>query len=102
MCVVAEQGMVDRLPRWKVFIVDRAQQFLVIALASVAVAQYAAGMVDEAQCLFDVPLAVAGLCVIFTDESAQRRTHFLVARRGEDAQRVIQRRLHAFVCTARK
>ena len=62
----------------------------------------ATGVIDEAQRLFDVSLAVACLCVVFPDEAAQRRTHFLVARRGEDAQRVVQRRLHAFGRTARQ
>ena len=73
---------------------------MIVALAALGCRQDPAGMIDEAQRFFDVALAVAGFRIVFPDEAAQRRTHFLVARRGEDAQRVVQRRLHAFGRTA--
>src|SRR6478609_8851739 len=91
--VVAEQCLLERFPRRQVVVV-RLRQFVVVSLAPLAVAQYAARVVDEAQRLFDVALAVASLGVVLADESAQRRTHFLVGRRGENAQCVVQRRLH--------
>ena len=56
----------------------RDRELLVVADAAIVVAQYAAGMIDEAQGFFDVALPVAGLRVILPDQAAQRGPDLLV------------------------
>ena len=54
-------------------------------------------MIDEAQRLLDVALAVARLGVVLADQPAQRRAHLLVRGGRRNAQRFVQRCLHAIV-----
>ena len=56
----------------------RDRELFVVAHAPIMVAQYAAGMIDEPQRLFDVALPVTRLRVIFPDQTAQRGPDFLV------------------------
>src|SRR5439155_27208499 len=79
------------------FLLRRARgqgELVVVALTPDAVAQYAAGMIDEAQRLFDVSLAIARLGVILTDEPAQRRPHLFIGGARLDTQRFVERGLH--------
>src|SRR5436190_2056569 len=62
--------------------------------ATIVVAHYAAAMIDEAQRLFDVGLAIARLRVIFADHAAQRSPDLLVRGGLRYTQRFIQRRSH--------
>ena len=72
------------------------RQLAVVADAPVRIAQYAAGMIDEAQRLFDVALAVTRLRVIFSDQPPQRRAHLLVGGGRRDTQRFVKRGSHLF------
>ena len=71
-----------------------ARQLAVVTDAPVRIAQYAAGMIDEAQRLFDVALAVTRLRVIFADQPPQRRAHLLVGGGRRDSQRFVKRGSH--------
>jgi hypothetical protein len=75
----------------------RDRELLVVARAPRRVAQYAAGMIDEAQGLFDISLAVARLRVILADHPPQRRAHFLVRGGGEYAQGFVEGGFHRAV-----
>src|SRR5947208_15542759 len=70
------------------------RELLIVALATRAVAQYATGMIDEAQRLFDVSLAIARLGIILTDEATQRRPHLFIGGARLDTQRFVERGLH--------
>ena len=72
----------------------RDGELLVVADATVVVAQYAAGMIDEAQRLFDVALSVARLRIIFSDQATQRGADFLVRGSRRNAKRFVERRFH--------
>ncbi len=74
----------------------RARQLAVVADPPVRIAQYAAGMIDEAQRLFDVALAITRLRVIFPDQPPQRRAHLLVGGGRRDTQRFVKRGSHLF------
>jgi hypothetical protein len=56
----------------------RDRELLVVTDAAIMVAEYAAGMIDEPEGLFDVALSVPGLRVIFADQAAQRGPDLLV------------------------
>ena len=56
-------------------------------------------MIDEAQRLLDVALAVARLCVVLADQPAQRSAHVLVGGGGRNAERFVQRGFHGRVAT---
>src|SRR5437660_8942733 len=71
------------------------RELLIVALATHAVAQYAAGMIDEAKRLFDVSLAIARLGVILTNEPTQRRPHLFIGGAWLDTQRFVERGLHS-------
>src|SRR5207244_7157662 len=80
------------------FLLRRARgqrELLVVALAARTVAQYAAGMIDEAKRLFDVSLAIARLGVILTNEPTQRRPHLFIGGARLDTQRFVERGLHS-------
>src|SRR4029077_5256695 len=72
----------------------RDRELLVVAHAARRVAQYAAGMIDEAQRLLDVALAVARLRVVLADHAAQGGPDFLVGGCREDAQGFVESGLH--------
>ena len=72
----------------------RERELLVVARAPVGVGQDAARMIDEAQRLLDVALAVARLRVVLADQPAQRGPHVLVGGGGRDAERFVQRGFH--------
>src|SRR5512143_2863845 len=70
------------------------RELLVVADPPLVVAEYAAGMIDEAEGLFHIALAVASLRVIFPDEPAQRGPDLLVRGGLRYAQRFVERRSH--------
>ncbi len=72
----------------------RNRQLLVVADAPFVVAQYAAGMIDEAQCLFDIALSIPRLRIIFADQPAQRGPDLLIRGGLRYSQRFVQRRSH--------
>jgi hypothetical protein len=59
-----------------------------------AVAEYATGMIYEAERFFDIALPVARFRIIFSDQAAQRGPHLLVGRERQNAERFVQRRFH--------
>src|SRR5438105_3433956 len=69
----------------------------VVTLAPDAIAQYAAGMIDEAKRFFDVSLSVTRLGVILSDQPTQRRAHLLVGGARLNSQRFVERGLHSLV-----
>ena len=70
------------------------RQLAVVPDAPVRIAQYAAGMIDEAQRLFDVALAITRLGVILADQPPQRRAHLLVGGGRRNSQRFVKRGSH--------
>jgi hypothetical protein len=80
---------------------ERQRQLLVVAPPALRVAQDPAGVIDEAQRLLDVAVAVAGLGVVLADHAPQRRPHVFVGRGLGDAQRFVERRLHRRRASAR-
>src|SRR5206468_11199138 len=66
----------------------------VVALATRTIAEYAAGMIDEAQRFFDVSLTVAGFRVILADQTAKRCPYLFIGGAGLDPQRFVERGLH--------
>ncbi len=70
------------------------RELLVVANAAIVVAQYATGMIDEAQRLFDIALAVTGLRVIFADQPAQRGPDLLIRGGLRYSQRFVKRCSH--------
>ncbi len=72
----------------------RDRKFLVVPDAALVVAQYAAGMIDEAKRFFDVALTVPRLRIIFADQPAKRGPDLLVRGGLRYAQRFVQRRSH--------
>jgi len=65
-----------------------------VAVPVPGVAQYATGMIDEAQRFFDVTLAVAGLRVIFAYQTTQRGAHLLVRGGLRNPESFVQRGFH--------
>ena len=70
------------------------RELLIVALPVIGVAQYATGMIDEAQRFFDVTLAVAGLRVIFAYQTTQRGAHLLVRGGLRNPESFVQRGFH--------
>jgi hypothetical protein len=69
-------------------------ELLIVVLPVLGIAQYAAGMIDETQGLFDVALAVARFRIIFSDEAAQRGPHLFVRCELRYSQCLVERCLH--------
>ena len=86
----AQRGLLDF--RWHR--VARSRELPVVTDTAIRIAQYAAGMIDEAQRFLDVALAVARLRVILPDEPSKRRAHLFVGGGWRDTQRFVERSSH--------
>ncbi len=71
------------------------REFLIVVQTLIGIAQYAAGMIDEAKRFFDIALPVARFCVIFSNQTAKRCPHLLVGGTLRYTQRFVQRCFHA-------
>ena len=69
-------------------------KYLVVVLSMVGIAEYAAGMIDESQRFFDVPLTVARLGIIFSYQTAKRGPHLLIGGALGNCQGLVQRSFH--------
>ena len=70
------------------------REFVVVPVPPVVVAEYAAGMIDEAERLFDVALTVTGLGVILADQPPQRGADLLLRGGRRYSERFVERGAH--------